>query len=173
MSEVENTLNNRKTKNIALGGILASVAIVIMCLGGLIPFSTYVCPVLCILVGNIYISICGIKMGWVWYFAVSILSMLIAPDREAAAFYLFLGAYPCVRGILNKLPMSWILKLLYFNVATLASYGVSVYILGLKEIDLEFRELGYIGLIVLVILSNVTFVLLDHLLAKTRKMKRG
>ena len=31
-------------KNMALGGVMAALAVVIMCMGGLIPLATYVCP---------------------------------------------------------------------------------------------------------------------------------
>ena len=42
----------RKTpaSRIALGGVLAALAVVIMSLGGLIPIMTYVSPMLCALV---------------------------------------------------------------------------------------------------------------------------
>ena len=33
--------------NIALGGVLAALAVVIMSMGTLIPVATYVCPMLC------------------------------------------------------------------------------------------------------------------------------
>jgi len=166
-------LRNKQIKNIALGGILAGVAVVIMCLGSLIPFATYVCPVLCILTGNIYLSLSGIRMGWAWYFVVSILSLLLAPDREAAVVYLFLGAYPYIKRTLNRFPLPWIWKMLYFNLAAFSSYWVSVYIIGLSEIMLEFRELGYIGLTIILVLANVTFLLLDHLLSRFQIIKKN
>ena len=31
----------------ALGGVMASLALVVMCLGGMIPLATYVCPMFC------------------------------------------------------------------------------------------------------------------------------
>lgn len=158
-------MRNKQIKNIALGGVLAGVAVVIMCLGSLIPFATYVCPVLCILTGNIYLSFSGARMGWVWYFVVSILSLLLAPDREAAVVYAFLGVYPYMKGFLDRYSLRWIWKLLYFNIATLLSYWVSVNIMGLSEIVVEFRELGTIGLALILVLANTTFVLLDHLLS--------
>ena len=164
-------MRNKQVKNIALGGILAAVAVVVMCLGSLIPFATYVCPVLCIFVGGVYLTLCGVKMGWIWYCAVSILSLLLAPDREAAVVYVFLGTYPCLKGILDRFPLRWLWKLLYFDFVALASYWVSVHIMGLTEIVAEFQALGTIGLIVMFVLSNITFVLLDHLLSKLNKKK--
>ena len=43
-------MRRNSAKEIALGGMLAALAMVIMCLGGLVPASTYVCPMLCALV---------------------------------------------------------------------------------------------------------------------------
>ena len=34
-------------KSVALGGVMAALAVVIMCMGGIIPLATYVCPMLC------------------------------------------------------------------------------------------------------------------------------
>ena len=35
----------KHSKQIALGGVMAALAVTIMSLGGLIPVATYVCPV--------------------------------------------------------------------------------------------------------------------------------
>ena len=37
----------------ALGGMLTATAVVIMCLGSIIPVNTYFCPVLCILITRV------------------------------------------------------------------------------------------------------------------------
>ena len=39
----------KNARNVALGGMMAALAIVIMCMGGLIPVATFVCPMLCML----------------------------------------------------------------------------------------------------------------------------
>ena len=166
------SLKNQYIRHIALSGVLAGVAIVIMCLGGLIPFATYACPVLCILTGNIVLMQCGMKFAWVWYTAVVILSLLLAPDREAAVVYVFLGAYPCIKQLLDRCPLRWVLKVLYFNISTFAAVWVSAYIFGLTALITEFREIGTFGLIAVLALSNVTFVLLDRLLSKTNTIKK-
>ena len=35
------------SRQMALGGMLTAVAVVIMCMGSIIPVNTYICPVLC------------------------------------------------------------------------------------------------------------------------------
>ena len=91
---------NRKStpaSNMALGGVLAAVCVVMMGLGGMIPIATYVCPVAVMLVEQIVLKICGRKIAWAWYGAVAILSLLICPDKEAAFVFLFLGFYPILK----------------------------------------------------------------------------
>ena len=82
---------NRTAKEVALGGLLAAMAIVIMCLIGLIPFATYICPMLCIILCFIVYRACGKRIAWAWYIVVAILSLMFAPDKEAALIYVFLG----------------------------------------------------------------------------------
>ena len=83
--------------NMALGGVLAALAVVIMSMGTLIPVATYVCPMICCLILQLVRKICGNRIGWAWYGAVSILSLLMAPDKEAAAVFLALGYYPILK----------------------------------------------------------------------------
>lgn len=78
----------------ALGGVLAALAVVIMGMGTLIPVATYVCPMLCALLLQVVLKTCGVRVAWAWYGAVAILSLLLAPDKEAAAVFLFLGYTP-------------------------------------------------------------------------------
>ena len=44
--------------------------------------------------------------------------------------------------------------------------------LGLEAVTAEFEELGMIGLVVLLILGNVTFMLLDLVLTRLSRRKR-
>ena len=78
-------------KNIAMGGVFAALAVVIMCLGTVIPVATFVCPMACMILLTVVYRLTGARIAWAWYGAVSILSLLLGPDKEAAAVFLFLG----------------------------------------------------------------------------------
>lgn len=149
---------------IALGGMLAGVAIVIMCLGGYIPVATYVCPMLCCMTQFVVLRFCGKRLAWTWFAAVCFLSVLFAPDKEAAMVFLAVGCYPMLKPRFEQFRMRAILKLLFFNTAIVAVYFVMIYLLGMEQIASENTELGIIGLTVVLLLGNVTFVLLDKLL---------
>jgi len=157
-------MRNKNTKAVALGGILAATAIVIMCMGGLIPVATYVCPMLCAVLQYLVLRFCGKRMAWAWFAAVSLLSLLLGPDKEAAAVFVVLGYYPIVRPSLEKAKLSWMWKLLLFNGAVALLYLLLLRIMGLGDALGEFTEFGVAGLMIMLLLGNVTFFLLDRLL---------
>ena len=57
-------MRNDRVKAIALGGVLAALAVVIMCLGGLIAVATYVCPMLCAMLTYCVSRLCGRRIAW-------------------------------------------------------------------------------------------------------------
>lgn len=167
-------MNKRRTPAyaIALGGSLAALAVTIMSLGTLIPIATYVCPVLCMVVLNILAMICGDRIGWAWYSAVALLSALLAPDKEAAAMFVFLGYYPLIKPKLDKTRLKWLWKILFFNVTILAAYWFLMHLLGMAAIAEEFREMGAVLTAAMLVLGNLTFFLLDRLLSRDFRRKK-
>ena len=150
----------------ALGGMLTAVSVVIMCLGSVIPINTYVCPVLCILVTRPVLDRCGRRIGWCYYLATAILSLLLAPDREAALVYAFLGYYPMIRPFFEKLgPVKGVAKLVFFTLAGAAAYGVLLLVMGVGAAMNE----GWLLTAVTVILWDVLFLLVDRLLGIRRR----
>lgn len=154
----------------ALGGVTAALAVVIMCIGGMIPLATFVCPMLCILLLQLVAIRCGNRMGWAWYGAVSLLSLLMGPDKEGGALFLFLGFYPLVKPRLEKMPLPWLWKGLLFNAAILLMYALLIHLFGMADLAGEFQQMGTILLIATLLLGNMTFFLLDEILS--RKFRR-
>ena len=150
----------------ALGGVLAALAVVIMSMGTLIPVATYVCPMICCLILQLILKICGKKIAWSWYGAVSILSLLMAPDKEAAAVFLALGYYPILKPKFDRKRGKLFWKLLFFNAVTLVTYWLLMHIFGFDQITAEFSEMGLLLTVAMLLLGNVTFFLLDKLLEK-------
>lgn len=150
----------------ALGGVMAALAVSVMCLVGLIPLATYVCPMVCILILDFVRRRCGDRIGWAWWLAVAVLSVLLGPDKEAAFLFLFLGFYPIVRPKIEKIRLALLVKLAVFNAAVLAMYWILIRLLGMEQIAADFAELGEAMLIVTLIMGNVTFFLLDLILRR-------
>ena len=151
---------------IALGGVMAALAVVIMSLGGLIPVATYVCPVLCALLLQVVLMLCGRRIAWAWYGAVAILSLLLSPDKEAALVFSFLGYYPIVKPWMDRRRFPKLWKGILFNGTTLLMYWLMMYILGMEAVAKEFQGMGIAMTAIVLVLGNMTFFLLDRVLNK-------
>ena len=150
---------------VALGGMLAALAVVIMCLGGLIPIATYVCPIVCSMLLAVMLKLCGRRFAWAWYAVVGILSSLFSPDKEGAAVFLFLGYYPILKPFLDRRRFRWLWKGLYFNGSIVLLYWLLLRLLGMGQLAEDFRDLGLAGLVLMLIMGNLVFFLLDRLLS--------
>lgn len=166
--------NKRKTpaSAMALSGVLAAAAAVIMGMGTLIPVATYVCPVICMVLMQVVLRLCGGRYAWAWYGCVAILGLLFAPDKEAAVIFCFLGYYPILKPKIDRKKGKSLIKAVYFNTVILAAYALLIYLMGLNEILREFGDMGLVMTILLLLLGNVTFFLLDFSLEMRPKKKR-
>ncbi len=159
-------------QSVALGGVLASLGMVIMSMGTLIPAATYVCPMLSMILCAVVLRLCGTRIAWAWYGAVTILGMLLSPDKESASLFAVMGYYPIIRPFFEKHRFRIAVKILYFNSVVLAVYAAMFYLFGMAQLQAEYKSLGVIGLAVMLILGNVTFCLLDLVLRRFGKRKR-
>ena len=168
-------MNKKKTPagQMALGGVLAALAVAVMSLGTLIPIMTYVCPMACVLLLETVRVTCGQRVAWAWYGAVAILGLLLCSDKEAASLFLFLGYYPLVKPKLDGKKLSWLFKGVLFNGSIGLMYFLLLRILGMEALSEEFREMGALMLAILLILGNVTFFLLDRVLSKFHQKWKG
>lgn len=152
---------------------MAAVAVVIMSMGTLIPVATYVCPMLCCLILQLVLMLTGARNAWAWFGAVAILSLLLAPDKEAAAVFLAIGYYPIMKPKLDRKRGKWIWKALLFNGSILFVYWILLNLMGMERLVQEFSEMGTIMTFVLLLLGNLVFFLLDRLLDKKFVVKKA
>lgn len=164
-------MRSGEARFIAFGGMMAALAVVIMCLGGLIPVATFTVPLVCMLILAYVLKFCGKRIGWAWYGAVSVLGLLLGPDKEAAAIFLFLGYYPILKPGLDRMRLGIVLKALIFNCMILLMYGVLIYLMGMQYIAQEYAQLGQIMTVFMLVGGNVVFFLLDKVLGRFNKIK--
>lgn len=162
---------NNQASAIALGGVMAALAVVFLCLT-VIPVATFVCPALCMLLLRIVARQCGRRIGWAWYGAVAILGVLLAPDKEAAAVFVFLGYYPLLKPVFDRWKPSWLWKGLYFNAAIAVLYTLLLKVFGMDQLAQDYAELGSALTAVMMVLANITFFMLDRLLGMRLGRKR-
>ncbi len=153
----------QNTSKTALGGIVAALSVVTMFLTAVIPTLTYALPA----VAGVLLVVMVIDVGKKWafgvYAAVSLLSLLVLPDKEAAVMYVFFfGHYPIFKAILEGRLHGvwlWVLKFLLFNVSVVAAYLVIIYVFRIPFDDME--DYGKWAVWALLGLGNVVFVIYD------------
>lgn len=158
--------SNRRTPagSIALGGVLAALAVVILSIGTLIPGTGYICPILCMLLTQAVLHSCGRRIAWAWYGAVALLSTLLAADKEAAAVFLFLGYYPILKPWFDGRRLRLLTKAVYFNTSAIVMTLLLEQVLGIPVVEEEFQSMREALICALLMLANLTFFLSDKLL---------
>ena len=156
----------KTSARVALGGIVAALCIVIMFLTGVVPALYIVSPMAAGLLMVILVEEVSVSWAWLTYLAVSLLSLIVTFDKDAALmFILFFGYYPILRLNLEKIrnkPLKIICKYLLFNVFLVIDWLLTVYLLGLPT----FEDTGSVMYTVLIFAFNVIFFFYDRILSK-------
>ena len=162
-----------RTKRMALCGVTAALAVVVMALGGVIPLAAYCCPVLAAVILTVVVELCGRRLAWAWYIAVAVLSCLTCADPECAGLFVCLGHYPIwKRGLdcIRPAPLRWGAKLVVFNLALALLYAALVFLLGLDQLGIQGQPLWLPA--AWVVLGNLTFWLTDVVLTRLSRLLR-
>ncbi len=168
-------MRQSNARSIALGGMLTAAAVVVMCLGSMIPVNTYVCPVVCILLTRPVLHICGRKIALCYYVAVAFLSALLAPDREAAFVYVFLGYYPLIQPLFRKIrprALRIAAKAAFFTASGAAAYAVVFWVMGLWDTVFQMSTAEKALMVVAVLVWDVLFLMVDRLLEVGIRLRR-
>ena len=150
---------------VALGGIVSALCLVTMFLAGVLPALYLLLPG----IAGILLMIIAVEVNTAWafltYIAVSLLSLFITFDKEAALIFIMLfGHYPIIRFYIQKIPLRLIrlvIKLVIANACIIAYFYVTVFILGLDDILDEFNDLGRYGAYIFLGMTNVIFLIYD------------
>lgn len=159
----------RESSKSALGGITAALAVSIMLITYISPFLAYTAPPLAGVLLIVIVAEIGYKWAIGTYTAISLLSLFLIADKEAAVFFVMLfGYYPILREFLysklkNKIILA-LLKLIIFNSSLFVSITVSNYVFGIDYS--EFSNGGLMFIILFVAAMNMILFLYDFLITK-------
>ncbi len=107
------------------------------------------------------------KLALLSYIASSLLILLFA-EPEAMLMYIgFLGYYPIIKALIEKIGRAvpeWIIKLLVFNTAVLLIYFIFAKAIGIPTED--YGILGKYGVYILLFLGNIVFAVYDFAISK-------
>ena len=150
-----------KSKQIALCGLLCALAVTLLLLGGVIPIATFCAPLLAMVILLPILEEYGPKTAAAAYGAAAILALLLVPDRETALVFAAFGWYPLLRPKLAGIHFRFarlLVKLAVCNAIIAVLYGLVLRIMGLTS---DLLDTARWTNLLLLILGNVTFLLMD------------
>ena len=154
-------MNSRiKTRKIVYPAILGSLALVLLYIAGAVPSGSWGLVAAAGLLPCAAVISVGIAAGFLCWAGVTVLAFLLLPDKFIALLFgVLFGLYPVVKGLierLRKLPLEYVLKLVFFNLSFTAVYLV------MKVAVLAARPGQLHQVWVLYLVGNVVFLLYDY-----------
>lgn len=149
---------------IAFGGIATALCVVLMFSVAVLPFMVYAFPMISGLLIYAVSYECGKKMGLAAYASVSVLLLLLSPDKESAMlFAFFFGYYPIFSVYIDRLRskiLQWALRFLVFNCAMVAVYFILMKVL----VAVDSEEFTKYSLIFFLVCGNLVLILYDKMI---------
>lgn len=163
-------MNKRKkiSVKVALGGVTAALSVLLMIAAGITSTLVYAIPMFAGALLMVLVIELGSSFAMAVYVAVSVISLLILGNKEAAVMYVaFFGYYPIIKSLLEKhlkRVLCWLIKYIIFNAAMVASYFAVTKIFMISFEDVE--AFGKWALLLLLLAGNVVFAMYDVLLTR-------
>ncbi|MBQ9413962.1 MAG: hypothetical protein IJU16_02415 [Clostridia bacterium] len=163
----------KAAKRIAFCGVVSALAVLPL----LMTFFSYATYALAALGGILLIPVAvelGSRYAFACFAVTALLGGLLAPDPEARVmFLLFFGYYPILHlriALWQKPVLAWVVRLLIFNAAMIASYFAAVLLLGIPADSYSIGGVELPG--VLLLLGNVAFAAYEILLSRLAAIYR-
>ncbi len=154
-------MKENKASNIAKGGMLIALTLIILYAANFITFNTLFLLGLTSALIPLAILIADLKTSLLVYIGSSILAYFIIPDKTLCLFYvLIFGPYGIAKFFIEQkrsVPIEIILKLLYFNIITFITFILY------KQLFMANIELQY-SLPIIIIAGNIAFFVFDYVL---------
>lgn len=158
------------TKKLALCGVLSSLQVVILYLSSVFNVIDLTLAAATVFVMIFAVLEIGGKYPFIMYAVVSLLSLLILPQKFSAVVYaLFFGWYPMAKMFFERFNgiIAWVLKILTFNASFIIIYNICISVLGLEgsgDIDTSLYNA------IMLILGNIAFLMFDIMLKLVIKL---
>lgn len=158
---------NKKSRSVALAGMLTAIAVVILLFGTLFELLDLSASALASLA--VMVAVIELGNGWAGgvYAAAALLSLLLFPLRTASVtFAAFIGYYPVLKVYLDRIkprPLQYLIKLLPFNAFLFVSLWLLTKLVGVESSWLT-DFIG--GLPALWLLGNLTYFVFDLALGR-------
>ena len=158
----------KKTSKIALSAVFAALSVALMALVSIIPNLELALPA----ISGLFVAVIVIEVDKKWalgvWAAVSLLSLIVVPNKAAAVIYaVFFGYYPVLKSVLeSKTPraVEYIIKVLTFAGVMSLSYFLMIKFMGIDPDLPDF--LGKWAIPAIALLGIIAFLLYDYALSK-------
>ncbi len=154
---------SRRTKTIALSGILLALTVIVLYVESILPVSKLSLYALSSFFVSVIIMESGVISGWIFYVASVLLALIIVPDKLALLPYiLFFGLYGIIKCYIEKirrLYFEYVLKYLFFNISLAAG------VLTVKELLLQNLNLK-LPWWALILGAQIVFIIYDYFFSR-------
>ena len=160
----------KNSRKIALCGVFGALSITVLLIGFMIPMATYACPAIAAFLLLPIAYEYGEKTSFTLYLAVSVLSVVLIPEKEFVMMYVFVfGLYTAFKfkadTIKPKL-LQLVFKALYAFVTTFLCYAVLLFVFPNPVLTGEIGDAGLALIVAFFIVFVITFLLYDFAAGK-------
>nr|WP_307991679.1 hypothetical protein [uncultured Niameybacter sp.] len=113
------------TKQLVTGSILTAITLLILYMTLLIPTNTLALLTLASITVPVALIRENIKTSLLVYITSSLLGVILLPLNISLLYILFFGCYGLIKHFierLNRLPLEWLLKFIFFNIMLIVGY---------------------------------------------------
>ena len=132
----------KNTSKTALGAIITGLSVALMLSTAVFPFLSYAIPAICGVLIILMVMECDKKWAFLVYICVSVLSLLIVPDKSAGfAYACIFGYYPIVKAIFESrlsLWLSWVVKIVLADTVLILAYYLTLKFFGIDTEGIEW-----------------------------------
>ncbi|WP_053985825.1 hypothetical protein [Niameybacter massiliensis] len=160
------------TKQLVSGSILTALTIIILYLTLLIPTNTLTLLTLASITVPIALIRENVKTSLMVYITSSLLGVILLPLNISLLYILFFGCYGIIKYFiekLNRIPLEWLLKLIFFNIMFTLAYflfdnlitpGAFAGLINL--IHQLFPGLQLPPTVIIFVLAQIGFIIFDY-----------
>jgi len=164
-----------KTRQLALCSLLCALTVVLLSMGGTIPFALFCAPILASLLLIAVMEECSPRYAWTWFAATALLALMLGPEKETVTLFCFLGYYPLLQPKIQALSsrlLRVLAKLSFVSVSVAAAYGLLLFVFQLQTVVEEFKATGTVMLLLTLLLGLILFFLYDRIVQNFRLLYR-
>ena len=166
---------------LALCALLAAFGAVIMMSAGVVPILTYCSPLAAGLLLIFVLREFGAKQAWMTWAVTAALSLILCADREAAFFYVFMGCYPMVREMLDRIGpkmLRLLAKICFISAMLALMYALLIFVLRMDALKEEMKCMGtaltvgfFACMLAVMLLYDRAILAIQKILLKRRRKK--